>query len=209
MELPLQGEFTEQDVQRAAALSRPRWFATWRLLFSLFLLFPLLWMAARMLPHWADQPSVLAAVVGILLPIVLYLLLAAVLLYFLWVQPVRAISKLAGSPLFQGTFSGRATNDVLELSSESVQSRVRWDAFVHRKALDDMVLLYQNDTTFSIVPRRFSASDEDWTRFQEHVRAVVPEKEESRGSTLRWAVYGIGILVILFALLSLLLGGGR
>ena len=79
--------------------------------------------------------------------------------------------------------------------------RERWDAFVQYKMSDDVVLLYQTNAAFNMVPRSLFANDEDWQRFRQHVQATVPKEQPKGRLNVRWILYAVIAVIIVVAVI--------
>jgi len=110
------------------------------------------------------------------------------------------------SPLCQGTFRGLATDETLALGNAAYESVVRWDAYVRYTTSDAVVLLYQNNAAFNMVPRSFFATDQDWQRFRRHVQDTVPKEPPKTRSVWRWIPYAALALMVIVAILAALYG---
>ena len=179
MEIPLHGQFTEQDLRRSLALMRGRQFTVMWIFLGLVVVCPLV-SAIIKIPAGKMEPM---AILVSVLPILFVLILFA---SFFWMTYRSQPRKLLESPLLRGAISGVVTDEALELRSEQSEAKTKWGAFVQYKMSDHVVLLYQNKAAASIVPRSFFASDEDWQQFQQFIQATVPAKAKTQGGILRW-----------------------
>lgn len=176
MEIPIGGEFTEQDVKRAISLGYPTWYQPFRIDLTLLMAWPLLYGLVPSIQSIAEGDVPPGPALLLLLPLLLVVLVLAAFVYALWVLPLRQARRIQDTPLCQGTFSGVASDESFVLGNEAAASSVRWDSFVQYRMSDDMVLLYQNKNAYSMVPRSFFANDSDWQNFRDHIRATVPKK---------------------------------
>ena len=201
MKIELNGGFTEQDVRRALALGYPRSYRVIRIVLPLFLALPALFSlySPIQLLVSGDMPLEPMLLFVTFLPAIVSLLILGVFVYLLWLQPLRQARRIQSSPLCQGTFRGVATDEILALHNEAAESAVRWDAYVQYKMSDDVVLLYQNNAAFSMVPRSFFASEEDWQRFRQHVQATVPKEQPRAQPVGRWVIYAVIVVIIIVA----------
>jgi hypothetical protein len=200
MEIPLHGEYTDQDIRHGLALMRGRAYQIAGIGVGIVLAFALLPTIMSMLSGKADALAVLSNA----LPAVL---VAAFLGFLMWQVPRSQARKLRQAPLLQGTVSGAATNEALEIRSEPSESKTKWSAFVQHRMSDEMVLLFQNQAAANMVPRGLFASDQDWQQFRQHVQATVPEKAPGQGGILkwRWVLYAVLALIALAFVLCFLL----
>lgn len=196
MEIPLHGQFTEQDLRHSLTLLLGRQLKGLRIgtvIIAVVLIFyPIATIASR-------DVEVMALLSWLLPLVILFVIFGGVV----WLLPYLALRQYRGSPLYQGLFSGVATDEALELRGEQSEAKTKWGAFVQYKVSDQVVLLYQNRAAASIVPRSLFASEEDWRQFQQFVRATVPEQEKAQGGFLRWRwiLYLILALIVLGAIL--------
>ena len=169
MEIPLRGEFTEQDIRRGLALMRGRAFQVAGI--GIGILVPLCAVGSLLTAPegWVDANFVLTS----LLPA---LIVPAFFGIVMWWTVRRQVRQVQEAPLFQGTITGLATDEAIELQSAESASRIKWSAFVQYRMTDDVVLLYQNKAAATIVPRSLFPDDQAWQQFRQHVQATVPPK---------------------------------
>jgi hypothetical protein len=202
MEIQLHGEYTEQDLRRGLALVG---MSVWHYLgFGIFLV-----LVIGVLPTIISDRSSGEAEANYLLRIWLPFVFALPLFgLFLWWTPRRQARQAKKDPWFQGTISGVATDEALELRGEQSEGKTKWEAFVQYKMSGEVVVLCQNNAAVSIVPRSLFANDEDWQQFRQFVQATVPAKAKTQGGILRWRwiLYLILALMVLGAFLLTYLG---
>ena len=206
MEIELCGQFTEQDIKRALALGLPRSFQAMRILVTVGFGVPSIGALIMSIRTASQIPLEPIPLLVNFLPPLLFLAFLGFLVYAMWLLPRFQVRRLREAPLFQGTFRGVATDETLELRSETNESKVRWTAFLRYKMSDDIILLYQNDAAFNIVPRHLLVHGEEWQLLQQHVRSVVPAEAPKATSRRRWFVYAVIFVVVILGVLWGLLG---
>ena len=175
MMIPLGGEFTEQDLKDAISLGLPAWFKLVGIVLTLAFAVPTLYLLYSPIQLVVSgrvslEPVLLLAT---FLPLLLALPMLAGVVYLFWIYPTRQVRRFAESPLCRGPVTGVVMDDTLVLRSGGAEATLRWDTLVGYKMSDDIVLLYENKTAAQLVSRSLFASDEDWQRFRDHVRATV------------------------------------
>jgi len=179
MELRLYGQYTEQDIQRGLALVRGRAPQIAGIGIGFVMILGLLPAVISVLSGQAEAISLLASLV----PTALVLGVFGIIW---WKVPRDRARKLQKAPMFQGTVTGLATDEALELRSEQAEDRTKWAAFDRYRMSDEIVLLYQNNAASNFVPRGLFASDKDWQQFQQLVQATVPEKAPVLAGIFKW-----------------------
>jgi hypothetical protein len=199
VEIPLQGQYTQQDLRRAVSLSRGRGSKIGAIIIGIIAIFLLL-------------SATVTAIEGSLEPMV-YLgsmlvafFLLALVVGSMWALPQFQARQLAKAPQCQGTVTGRATDEALEFHNALSESSVRWDAFVRYRMSPDVVLLYVGSAGVSIVPRSFLESDADWLCLRQHVQATVPKKSPWRLSIGCWLALVAVVFGLIYGLLIEVLG---
>jgi hypothetical protein len=179
MMIPLEGEFTEQEFKEAISLlSLPGWFQLVRIAITLAFAVPTLYILFTSIQVVASGrvPMEPVPLFGMFLPVLIALPITAGVVYLFWIYPWRlARRRITEVPLCRGTITGVAMEETLLLRSGVSEATVRWDALVGYKMSDGVVALYEDKTTAQLVSRSLFASDEDWRRFRDHVRATVPK----------------------------------
>jgi uncharacterized protein with PQ loop repeat len=198
MEIQLHGQYTEQDIRRGLALMRGR--ASQILGIGVGIVVTL-----GMLPTVISILSGKAEAIAVLSTIFPALIVLAFFGIIVWKVPRSQARQLREAPLFQGTITGLATDQALELRSEQSEGRTKWGAFVQYKMSDEIVLLYQNNAAAMMVPRGLFASDESWQQFRQYVQAAVPEKAKAQGGILKWR-WMILVFLALIVLVGILWG---
>jgi branched-subunit amino acid ABC-type transport system permease component len=193
MQIPIQGQYAEQDVRRAISLGYGRGFRVARIIF----------VAIAAVVVLATLVLAVSGTEGALTPLIYSLPGLLVLAFLPWALQLILARQVANSPLCKETVTGVATDEFLQIRNNLSESRVRWDAFVSYKMSDDVILLYQHNAAFCLVPRRLLASDKDWGSLRQHVRANVPEKPQ-RSSVGRWLAIGLIVLWLTLLLIGLL-----
>jgi hypothetical protein len=169
MKIQLHGEYSEQDLRRAWALmSTP----AWKILGLGVCLVLVIGLAPTIISNLSGEAEAIS-------PLRIGLLIAFALLLFglaLWWTPRKEARRVKKNPWFQGTISGVATDEALELRSEQSEGKTKWEAFVQYRMSDEVVVFFQNDAAVNIIPRSLFANDEDWQQFRQFVQARVPAK---------------------------------
>ena len=195
MEIKFSGRYTERDFQKGMALMQWRGSKAIGIIATVLLLLQLLMVIFSAL---FTQGQILTLVAG---TIWLFLMLFFLAGFFWWLPMFRA-RQLMKAPLFRGSITGSASDEALEIHSDVSEGRTRWDAFVQYRMSDEVILLYQNNSAASIIPRSFFASDEDWHDFGKLVQTIVPKKPRQGGtrSRLTWLViiFVVTYVVVLF-----------
>ena len=178
MMIPLGGEFTEQDFKDAISLGLPGWFQLVAIAITLAFAVPILYIlySSIQLVVSGRVPLEPALLLATFLPVFIILPILAGVVYLFWFYPARQTRRFADAPLCQGPITGVAMDETLLLRSEASEATVRWDALVGYKMSDGVALLYKSKTTAQLVSRSLFASDGDWRRFRDHVRATVPNQ---------------------------------
>ncbi len=193
VQIPIQGNYAEQDVRRAISLGYGRGFRVARIIF----------IAIAAVFVLAALAVAVSGIEGSLTPMIYSLLFLLVLAFLPWALQWISARQVASSPLYREAVTGVATDEFLEMRNSLSESRVRWDAFVSYKMSDDVMLLYQHNAAFYLVPRSLLASDKDWESLRQHVRANVPEKPQ-QSSVGRWLAIGLIVLWLTVLLMGLL-----
>jgi len=138
--------------------------------------------------------------VSLFIPIgVLAAMVAAVLI--LRTAPERA-AKVAfrNSPMLGAPLQVAISEAGLSVKSQYGDSRLPWHVLPQRKRSDDLLLIYQSDMLFHVLPRRWFASDQQWEEFNRQVAEHVPliPRQSARDIlllVLLWVVLVAGVAV--------------
>ena len=123
----------------------------------------------------------------------LMLLLGA---YVLFAPTLTARRALRTGSILRTPFSGHADESAFVTESVHGRATLPWETFYRAALSSDMILLHTSAQLFRILSRDFFASEDDWTRLSELVRAKVPIKRPGRQA------FKVGILWFVIVVLT-------
>jgi hypothetical protein len=103
----------------------------------------------------------LNTIFGITLPLIIIIYVFA----RPFVMPYEAISKLMKDKDVQGTISGFASNDVFVWKTSLSSSDTKWEVFKKAEIRENLVMLYQGNNSFFMIPKYFFKNETDWQNF--------------------------------------------
>lgn len=185
--LPVQGSLSVEDYAAAIRLhSRPSGLG--KLLQPT--VFLLLFLALVV------QPVVRGA--SLLIPVTAMVALVVVV-FFLRTAPERAAKAALRNPVAAAPILITLSEDGFKSASQYGTSTLPWGAFVQRRQSDSLFLLYQADSLFHVLPRRWCTSDKQWQEVIQLVSGHVPETPRRSGRdvlflVLLWIVLMAGVV---------------
>lgn len=120
-------------------------------------------------------------------------------------QGLKAAEKLtfASNKMLQAGFSGRATEEGVEILSPYSNSRIPWDRFHKSLVQPRFVLLYHSSQSFNLLAREHFNADADWETFAGWARSKVPAPTPSKSAPtstlmnlLLWIVTFFAVVLI-------------
>jgi len=133
-------------------------------------------------------------------PITALLAMVAVI-FILRAAPERAAkAAFRTSPMLGTPQEIAISQDGFSVRSQYGHSNLPWQVFHKRKPSDSLLLIYQGEGMFHVLPRRWFASDQQWQDFNRVVAEHVPivPRRSSRDVlvlVLLWIVLAAGIAV--------------
>ncbi len=109
------------------------------------------------------------SVLSALAPILFFGLIYAFILFIL--IPWNARRIFSQQKMLQAEYEVAISPEMFEVTSENGTMRIRLSDFYKYKVGKDLVLLYQSQALFHMVPRRFFSSDEDFKTFLSYLEA--------------------------------------
>ena len=86
----------------------------------------------------------------------------AFVFFFLRTAPERAAKAALRNPVANAPIRLSLSEEGFGSESQYGTANLPWDAFVQRKQSDSLLLLYQGESLFHVVPRRWCGSDALW-----------------------------------------------
>jgi hypothetical protein len=95
---------------------------------------------------------------------------------------LKSVEKMtfASNKMLQAGFSGRATEEGVEILSPYSNSRIPWDRFHKSLVQPGFVLLYHSAQFFNVFGREHFSSEEDWETFTGWARSKIPAPQPSK-----------------------------
>ncbi len=194
--LKAEGQISVEDYAEAIRMHY-RGSGSSRLLIPAVLFFFFLALVAQPLIRGASLFTPISAAVVIALTIV-----------YLRIAPERAAkSALRDNPVAKAPISIEISPEGFSASTQFGTSNLPWSLFVRRKQSDNLLLLYQNESLFHMVARRWFASDALW---HDTLRLVGEQVSASPPKTMRERlVFVLMWIVILAGIAAAFLQGAR
>lgn len=190
MEIPFEGQITQQDYLQAQSLHRelPKPLIISGGIFLAFLFIGTIVSAVL-------EPIIFRTA----LPMVA--ILAVVFGLVWWLPRFLAINNWKNSKAFQAPLSGTITSQSIHFTGKHFSSSVNWGVFTDFKRSPNILVLYQSPNTFNIFPKAFFKNEVDWNMLNEFVDRKV-FKDTSQDLPRKVSYIAIGVIVVVAMIVS-------